>query len=79
MAVCAAQGSLHSAVFIEGSAAARFVAFTIVKQRVPARAGWLHSVLCVYRCNSREAFEQAAGQPHEPQKGTQEILFTLNK
>lgn len=79
VAVCAAQGRLHSAVFIEGCAAARFVAFIIVKQRVPARAGWLHPLLCVYRCNSREAFGQAAGQPHEPQKGTQEILFTLYK
>lgn len=68
--LCAEQGCLHCAAFIEGCAAARFVALTIAKQTgiMPARAGWLHPLLCVYRCNSREAFEQAAGEPYEPQK-----------
>lgn len=75
--VCAAQGCLHSAVFIEGCAAARFVVLTI--GRVPARAGWLHPLLCVYRGNSREELEQAAAEPYEPQKRTQEIPFTLCK
>lgn len=63
--LCAAQACLCSAVFIEGCAAARFAALAIAKQtgRVPARAGWLHPLLCVHRCNSREAFEQA-GEPY---------------
>lgn len=59
--LCAAQECLHSAVFIEGCAAARFVVLTI--GRVPARAGWLHPLLCVYRCSSKEALEQAAAEP----------------
>lgn len=77
--LCAAQGCLHSAVFIEGRAAARFVALAIAKQtgRVPAGAGWLCPLLCVYRCKSREVFEQAAGEPCEPQKGTRDPVYSV--
>lgn len=78
--VCCTGISAQCSIY-RGVSAARFVALTLAKQtgRVPARAGWLHPLLCVYRCSSREAFEQAAGEPYEPQKGTQEILFTLYK